>query len=168
MLSGMNDTIKTSTFIQVFKSKTKYSRLYLGICLGLVVLGVAGLVFSLISQRQLLPLLNHGAYFALIFNGIISFLMVRDSLRKARYFVSWNQHEICYLLPKNKEPEVIRLADVSSVEISQGKVSIGLRSGENKLFKLNYFFFPERKTLIDFFEALKRESADTITDNLTL
>ena len=143
-------------YIQVFKSKSRYSRLFLVLCLLFILLGVIGLIISFMTRKQLIPLLNDGAFFSLIFSSSISFWFVWDSMKKAKYFVAWNDIEISYLLPKSNETEVIVIESIKSVDINRSEIIIGLNNGETKHFNLNYFFFPERKTIIDFFEGLKK------------
>lgn len=143
-----------STYIQVFKNKSKYSKVYLVICAGCILVGLIGLIVSLFN-RSFIPLINEGGLFALLFNGIISFLIVRDSMRKAKYFVSWNDNEINYLLPKSDRVELIPFDNIESIEVKMGEVIIGLNNDQKKHFNLNYFYFPERTTVVDFFKEIK-------------
>ncbi len=145
-----------NTYIQVFKNKSRYSRLFLVLCLLFILLGVIGLVVSFATRKQFMPLLNDGAFFSLTFSSSISFWFVWDSMKKAKYFVAWNDIEISYLLPKSGETEVIVIESIKTVDIHRGEIIIGLNNGETKHFNLNYFFFPERKTIVDFFEGLKQ------------
>ena len=145
-----------NTYIQVFKNKSKHSRLFLMLCLGFVLIGIIGLFMSFVLKMSFISLLNEASYFVLIFNGTISFWIVWDSMRKAKYFVAWNSREISYLLPKSDKTEVIIIENIKSVVINRSEIIIGLNNGETRHFNLNYFFFPERKTIIDFFEGLKK------------
>ncbi|MGF1584784.1 MAG: hypothetical protein ACFCUM_05650 [Bacteroidales bacterium] len=107
-----------------------------------------------------IPYLNEASYFVLIFNGIISFLIVWDSIRKAKYFVAWNDDELSYLLPKSDKPELIKFISIKSVARNRNEIIIKLDNSETKHFNLNHFFYPERKTIINFFEEIKK-----MTDN---
>jgi len=111
---------------------------------------------SFLLKMPFIPFLNEAGYFVLLFNGLISYWIVRDSMKKEKYFIAWNSNEINYLLPKTDTTETIVIESVKTVDMNPGEVTIGLSTGETKRINLNYFFFPERKTIIDFFEGLKK------------
>lgn len=144
-----------NTYIQVFKNKSKHSRLFLIICIGFIMIGITGLIISFAFKMSFIPLLNEASYFVLIFNGIISFLIVWDSIKKAKYFVTWNDDELSYLLPKSDKTELIKFKSIKSVARNRSEIIINLDNSETKHFNLNYFFYPERKKIIDFFEEIK-------------
>lgn len=147
-----------NTHIQVFKNKSKHSRLYLIICLAFILTGIIGLFLSFVLQMAFIPLLNEASYFVFIFNGMISFFIVWDSMKKAKYFVAWNEYEVWFLLPKSAQTESIKIENIKSVEMKQSEIIIELHNHEKKYFNLNYFFYPERKMIIDFFEGIKKQS----------
>lgn len=144
-----------NTYIQVFKSKSKYSKLYLKICIGFMLIGIIGLCMSVILELPFIPFLNEAGYFVLLFNGLISYWIVWDSMKKEKYFIAWNPNEINYLLPKADTTETIVIESIKTVDLNPDEVTIGLKNGETKRINLNYFFFPERKTIIDFFEGMR-------------
>ncbi|MFO7658009.1 MAG: hypothetical protein R6W78_13180 [Bacteroidales bacterium] len=144
-----------NTHLQVFKNKS-HSRLFLMLCLGFMLIGTIGLFMSFMLKMSFIPLLDEACYFVLLFNGLISFWIVWDSMKKSKYFVAWNNREISYLLPKSEKTEVIIIENIKSIDIFRSEIIIGLNNSETKHFNLNYFFFPERKTIIDFFEELKK------------
>jgi len=144
-----------STFIQVYRNQSKHSRLYLVLCLGFILLGIVGLLLFFISEKPLIPLFNEASYFVLIFNGAISLWIVWSSMKRAKYFVAWNDSEISYLLPKAEKTVFIPIENIKSIDIKGSEIIIGLKNNETRYFNLNYFFFPERKTITDFFEKLK-------------
>lgn len=143
------------TYIQVFKSKSRFSKLYLKICIGFMLIGIMGLSVSVILEMPFIPFLNEAGYFVLLFNGLISYWIVWDSMKKEKYFIAWNRTEINYLLPKTDTTETIVIESIKTVDLNPGEVTIGLKNGETKRINLNYFFFPERKTIIDFFEGMR-------------
>lgn len=145
-----------STYIQVFKNKSKHSRLFLILCIGLILIGITGLITSYAFNMSFIPLLNEASYFVLVFNGIISFWIVWDSIKKAKYFVAWNDDEISYLLPKSDKTELIKIENIKSVGRNQSEIIIKLDNSETKHFNLNHFFYPERKTIINFFEKIEK------------
>lgn len=145
-----------NTYIQVFKNKSKHSRLFLILCIGFIMIGITGLIISFAFKMSFIPLLNEASYFVLIFNGIISFWIVWDSIKKAKYFVTWNDYELSYLLPKSDKSELIKFKSIKSVARNRSEIIIKLDNSETKHFNLNYFFYPERKIIIDFFEEIKK------------
>jgi hypothetical protein len=148
-----------STYINVYKPRSKYTTLYLAICLVFCAVGAAGLVLDLAFDWSLIPTANFGTYIPLLGNGLISFFIVYDSGRKAKYFVAWDDGDISYLLPKSKTPEAIKIADITSVTFSRTHVLIGLRDNTQKEFNLSCFFFPDRKRIVDFFESIDQKLA---------
>lgn len=143
------------TYIQVFKSKSRFSKLYLKICIGFMLIGIMGLCMSFLLELPFIPFLNEAGYFVLLFNGLISYWIVWDSMKKEKYFIAWNRTEINYLLPKTDTTETIVIESIKTVILNPDEVTIGLKNGETKRINLNYFFFPERKTIIDFFEGMQ-------------
>jgi hypothetical protein len=122
--------------------------------------GITGLIITFLLKRPFIPFLNEAGYFVLIFNGIISFLIVWDSIRKAKYFVSWNDCELSYLLPKSEKPELIKFESIRSIARNRSEIIIELDNGEAKHFNLNYFFYPERMAIINFFGEIAKKLTD--------
>jgi hypothetical protein len=112
-------------------------------------------------KRALIPSLNESSYFVFLFNGVIWILMIRDSMKKEKYFVSWNDREINFLLPKSDKEESVRIENIKSLKISRSNIEIGLKNNESRHFNLNYFFYPERQVIIDFFEDINRKLIKT-------
>jgi hypothetical protein len=155
-LHQQNIFLVMSTYIQVFKNKSKHSKIFLLLCLGFIMTGITGLIITFLFKKPFIPFLNESGYFILIFNGIISFLIVLDSIRKAKYFVSWNDNELSYLLPKSEKTELIRFESIRSFTRNRSGIIIELDNGETKHFNLNYFFYPERMAIINFFGEIKK------------
>jgi len=145
------------TYITLYKPRSKYTTLYLVICLAISLVGAVGLVMALVWDKALIPMFNEGSYIVLLGNGMGSFFIVRDSAKKAKYYVAWNEEEITFLLPKSKQPETIKLDDITSVEMGSTKILIGLRDNTVKEFGVFYFFYPERQRVKDFFEGLNEK-----------
>ncbi len=115
----------------------------------------------LIFKTPFIPLLNEGSYVTLIFYGILFLWIDRNNTKREKYFVSWSDCEINYLLPKSDEAESIKIDDIKSIVINQGEIIIGLKNDEKKHFNLNYFFFPLRQKIIDTFEKIKNRISIT-------
>ena len=82
-------------------------------------------------------------------------------MRKSKYFVSWDDSEINYLLPKSEKTESIRIENINSLKINKSGIVIELKDNEIRHFTLNYFFFPERQMIIDFFEEINKKLKQT-------
>ena len=150
------------TYIQVFKNKSKHTRLYLILFFGLILIGLIGIVMTYVFKTSFIPFLNEAAYFVLFFNGIITCWIIWDSAKKAKYFVEWNNSEINYLLPKSDKTESIKFENIKSIDVNPSDVIITLNNSEIKHFDLSLFFFPERQVIIDFFEENKGKLTKTV------
>jgi hypothetical protein len=123
--------------------------------------GIAGLLMVYLFKRPFIPFLTESSYFVLLFNGVIWIFMIRDSMKKEKYFVSWSDSEINFLLPKSDKEVSVRIDNIKSLKISRSNIEIGLINNESRHFNLNYFFFPERQVIIDFFEDINRNLIKT-------
>lgn len=150
-----------NTYIQVYKNRSKYSKPFLFICLVFSLIGIAGLLMTYIYNKSLIPFFNESGYFVLLFNGVIWIYILKDSMRKSKYFVSWDDSEINYLLPKSEKTESIRIENINSLKINKSGIVIELKDNEIRHFNLNYFFFPERQMIIDFFEEINKKLKQT-------
>lgn len=150
-----------NTYIQIYKNRSKYSKSFLYICFVFCLAGITGLLMTYLFKRPFIPFLNESSYFVLLFNGVIWILMIRDSLKKAKYFVSWSDSEINFLLPKSDKVESIRIDSIKSLKINRSNIEIGLKNNESRHFNLNYFFYPERQVIIDFFYDINRKLTKT-------
>ncbi len=147
-------------YISVYKDKTKHSKAYLIFSSGLIFLGVSGLLFMYLLNTRLLPYINAGGYIAMIFNGIISTFIINYGVKKSKYFISWDEKVISFYLPDSAETKIVKLNDIMSVDFANNNIIIiRLINHEIVTFNINFFFFPERKTITDMFERLKEIKA---------
>jgi hypothetical protein len=119
-------------------------------------LGLAGLISELGFKYRIFNL-QTSLFVMLIFQGAIGVYIARKNIGNNKYFVSWDENELNYHLPNNKEPENIRLSEIRKIERETQKIRIELKTGEIKYFGFNYFYFPTRTTILDFFEGVKTE-----------
>jgi hypothetical protein len=119
-------------------------------------LGLAGLISELEFKYRIFNL-QTSLFVMLIFQGAIGVYIARKNIGNNKYFVSWDENELNYHLPNNKEPENIRLSEIRKIERETQKIRIELKTGEIKYFGFNYFYFPTRTTILDFFEGVKTE-----------
>jgi hypothetical protein len=120
----------------------------------MTVLGLAGLISELGFNYRIFNL-QTSLFVMLIFQGAIGVYIARKNIGNNKYFVSWDENELSYHLPNNNEPENIRLTDIRKIEREPQKIRIELKNNEVKYFSFNYFYFPTRTTIFDFFETLK-------------
>jgi hypothetical protein len=116
--------------------------------------GLVGLISELGFNYMILNL-QTSLFVMLAFQGAIGVFIARNNLENIKYFVSWNDNELNYHLPNNKEPENIRLTDIRKIERKTQKIRIELKNKEVKYFSFNYFYFPTRTTILEFFETMR-------------
>lgn len=145
---------------QLYKTNSqKQMRIYLVFCIVMIVFGLAGLISELGFNYRIFNMQN-SVYFALTFQGAIGVYIARNNLDNNKYFVSWDENGLNYHLPNNNEPVNIRLTEIRKIEREPQRISIELKTGEMKYFGFNYFYFPTRTTILDFFEGLKMRVAE--------
>src|SRR5690606_38130436 len=91
----------------------------------------------------------------LIFQGIITVFITWNALKSKRYFISWDEDSIRYLLPKDKQSEWIRVYDIQYVSIDKKEVVLSLADNEQKRINLNFFYYPKRSRVLEYFQSLK-------------
>ena len=139
---------------QLYKTNPVLIKLYFVFCIVMTVLGLAGLVSELAFNYRIFNLQT--SFFVLLaFNGAFGVYIAWKNFESVKYFVSWNENELNYHLPNMKEPEIIRLSEISKIEREPQKIRIELKTGEVKYFRFTYFYFPTRTTILDFLEELK-------------
>ena len=57
-------------------------------------------------------------------------------------------------MPKTNKAEHIKIPEIDSVTIQDSKVRIEMQNSEIKFFNLNYFYFPDRQQIIEYFEKI--------------
>lgn len=117
--------------------------------------GLLGILIILISNNPKFLKLEIFSYILLLWQGILGIFLARNNLKNLKYFVSWDDNEIQYLLPKNKEIQIIKIQDIQSVEKTNQEFRIVLKNNEIKNFSFIYFYFPTRQTILDYFETLQ-------------
>lgn len=140
---------------QVYKTNSKGNRIWLILMLVMGIAGLLGILIILISDNPKFLKLEIFSYILLLWQGILGIFLARNNLKNLKYFVSWDDNEIQYLLPKNKEIQIIKIQDIQSVEKTNQEFRIVLKNNEIKNFSFIYFYFPTRQTILDFFETLQ-------------
>jgi hypothetical protein len=140
---------------KVYKTNSKGNRIWLILMLVMSIVGLLGIIIILISDNPKFLKLEIFSYILLLWQGILGIFLARNNLKNEKYFVSWDDNKIQYQLPKDKEPVLIKIQDVQSVEKTNQEFRITLKDNETKSFSFNYFYFPTRQTIFDYFESLK-------------
>lgn len=140
---------------QVYKTNSKGNRIWLILMLVMSIAGLLGILIILISDNPKFLQLEIFSYILLLWQGILGIFIARNNLKNLKYFVSWDDNEIQYLLPKNKEIQIIKIQDIQSVEKTNQEFRIELKNNEIKNFSFIYFYFPTRQTILDYFETLQ-------------
>jgi hypothetical protein len=140
---------------QVYKTNSKGNRIWLILMLVMGIAGLLGILIILISDNPKFLKLEIFSYILLLWQGILGIFLARNNLKNLKYFVSWDDNEIQYLLPKNKEIQIIKIQDIQSVEKTNQEFRIVLKNNEIKNFSFIYFYFPTRQTILDYFETLQ-------------
>lgn len=140
---------------QVYKTNSKGNRIWLILMLVMSIAGLLGILIILISNNPKFLKLEIFSYILLLWQGILGIFLARNNLKNLKYFVSWDDNEIQYLLPKNKEIQIIKIQDIQSVEKTNQEFRIVLKNNEIKNFSFIYFYFPTRQTILDYFETLQ-------------
>lgn len=140
---------------QVYKTNSKGNRIWLILMLVMSIAGLLGILIILISDNPKFLKLEIFSYILLLWQGILGIFLARNNLKNLKYFVSWDDNEIQYLLPKNKEIQIIKIQDIQSVEKTNQEFRIVLKNNEIKNFSFIYFYFPTRQTILDYFETLQ-------------
>lgn len=140
---------------QVYKTNSKGNIIWLILMLVMSIAGLLGILIILISNNPKFLQLEIFSYILLLWQGILGIFLARNNLKNLKYFVSWDDNEIQYLLLKNKEIQIIKIQDIQSVEKPNQEFRIVLKNNEIKNFSFIYFYYPTRQTILNYFETLQ-------------
>ncbi len=139
---------------QVYKINSKLMKPYLAFCIVMTVCGAIGLITETGFNYRILNL-QTSVFVVMAMQGAFGVYIVRNNMENIKYFVSWDDKELSYHLPNNSEPVNISFPDIRKIEREPQKIRIELKNNEVKYFSFNYFYFPTRTTILDFFKGLK-------------
>lgn len=142
-------------YIQIYDRNTKGIKVLMGLGIILALLGVSALIWYGLKKEFVIYADNFWQVGFLIFQGIITVFITWNALKSKRYFISWNEDRIHYLLPKDKQPEWIKISEIQSVDIESERVVLSLENNEQKCINLNFLYFPKRTRLVEYFQSLK-------------
>lgn len=144
-----------TTRFQVYKINKTANKIFLVLVALLSVFALWGILTILMSDKEKLLGVSISTYLIFLMQGVLGIVLSLRNFKIEKYFVSWDDSKIQYQLPKDKEPVFIKTEDVQSVEKTNQEFRITLKDNEIKNFSFNYFYFPTRQTIFDYFESLK-------------
>jgi hypothetical protein len=144
-----------TTRFQVYKTNYKANKIILVLFATMSFFAIWGFTTILISENQKLLGISISSYVIFLMQSIPGIVLVLKNLKNDKYFFSWDENEIQYHLPNNKEPVFIKIGDIKSVEKVNQVIKITLTNSEIKNFNFTYFYFPNRQKILDFFESLQ-------------
>lgn len=147
-----------TTRFQVYKISLKSTRKLLILWSIMCVFGLWGILTIWLSENLKLLGVTIASYVLFLMQGFLGIVIALKNFKSIKYFVSWDDNEIQYQLPNNKEPEIIRIEDIQSVEKTNRDFRNTLKNNEIKNFSFNYFYFPTRQTIFEYFELVKSQA----------
>jgi hypothetical protein len=144
-----------TTRFQVYKINKTANKIFLVLVALLSVFALWGILTILMSDKEKNLGVSISTYLIFLMQGVLGIVLTLRNFKIEKYFVSWDDSKIQYQLPKDKEPVFIKIEDVQLVEKTNQEIRITLKDNEIKNFSFNYFYFPTRQTIFDYFESLK-------------
>lgn len=142
-------------FIKVYRHNRTAIRFFLWLGAVLFFLGTGLFVYARWFAVEGKVTLFTANYITLAFQGVVAWWVGLYTIRNEKYFVEWDDEVIRWWLPRRKEIETLRIADIRSVRTDRNKIVVELENTQ-KEFNLNFFFYPERKMIQDKFEGIRQ------------
>ncbi|MFW5708532.1 MAG: hypothetical protein ACOCX0_01765 [Bacteroidota bacterium] len=142
-------------FIRVYRHNKTAIRFFLGLGVILFIGGTGLFVYARWFAEQGKVTLFTANYITLAFQGVVAFWVGLYTIRNEKYFLEWNDEVICWWLPRKKKAEILKIADIRSVKKDRHKIVVGLENTQKEI-NLNFFFYPERKLIMEKFEAIRQ------------
>jgi hypothetical protein len=105
-------------------------------------------------------ILGDWIFLILIMQGIFFILMGVARQKRDSYFVRWDDNQIQYLLPGNKEIETIRIVEITRVQLQLHEVEIQVND-TIKVLDLNNIEYKPLTRIKNYFKELQSTVADT-------
>jgi hypothetical protein len=145
------------TRINVFKTSTTFSRLFIILGSIFTVIGVLLIIKALINGfNTKFPSGDWNSVFYTI-QGLLFIIMGAGNLSVRKYYVEWDDNELKFLLPDIKKPETIKLGDIISVNIRLFEIELKLQD-KTRTLDLNNLQFEDLKKIKEKFENIKNKS----------
>jgi hypothetical protein len=140
---------------QVYRISIKANKIILAFVVAMSIFSLWGILTILITDKQKLLGVSIPGYLIFLMQSVLGIYLTWRNFKNEKYFVSWDDNEIRYQLPKDKEAVLIKIEDIQSVEKTNREFRITLTNNDIKNFTFNYFYFPTRQTILDYFESVK-------------
>ena len=140
--------------IRLYKSNrlTAWFMTILG--LSALILGGWGMVLAVKSGFDTRLLEGNWIYAIHILQGVVFINLGYSIFKKGRYFVGWDNREIRYMLPGCKNVEIIKITEVSEIDLKLFEVS--LRIGDSvKVMDLKDIEYQPLRRIKSYFEELQ-------------
>jgi hypothetical protein len=142
------------TRINVFKTSTTFSRLFIISGSIFTLLGILLIIKSLINGfNTKFPSGDWNSVFYTI-QGLLFIIMGAGNLSVRKYYIEWDDIELKFLLPDTKILETIKLGDITSVTIKLFEIELKL-SDKTRTLDLNNLQFEDLKKIKEKFEDIK-------------
>ncbi|MBZ4675482.1 MAG: hypothetical protein JG782_101 [Anaerophaga sp.] len=160
----MKKNITKETYLPLYRRNEKSIKFFITIDILIFIVGLAGLGSNLFIGKN--AFLDLSVWNSLIFMAITtaSIFALAKSLQDQKYYISWNEEEINFLLPKQKKPECVRVIDIKDIFITDREIKMILNNNQQKSINLNLFFLPKRDIVKNYFEILSKENEKTGTN----
>ena len=164
-----NLNVKGETYLPLYHRNKKSIKFFIILSISLILVGLVGLVSNLFfEERTTLDLTLWNSLSFLTVGAINTFLLVR-SLQDKKYHISWNDKAIIYLLPKQKELQLVIIDDIKHIIISDKDIKMILTNGQQNRINLNFVYFPKRDIVKTFFFFLKKQKIrKSLTDDIQI
>lgn len=86
--------------------------------------------------------------------GGITIYLGWSGLKGLKYFISWDEEKITYLLPGDKRQVVICIGAIETIQLKGAHVIIRCRDEAEKTLSINHFYYPQRRQVREFLESL--------------
>jgi hypothetical protein len=165
---AQNHTTKTETYLPLYRRNRNENsiKFFMILAVLLFLVGLVGLGFNLfLEERNFLDLPLWNSLSFITIGAINTFLLIKN-LQNKRYYISWNEKAIIFLLPKQKVLELVIINDIKHIIISDRDIKLILNNGQQKRINLNFIYLPKREMVKTFFEYLKKQYIrNTLTNN---
>ena len=142
-------------YLQIFNVKTKGAKVLIVLNFVFIIIGLYGITGLYWFEDRLILPQSMIFYIFIIFISSVQVYMNFKNFKYKQYFISWDENEIRFFVPKSKETEIIKIQNIQSITIDSWRIIIKMKDQREKRFNSNLFFIPKRNTVVEYFKTLK-------------
>ena len=142
------------TRINVFKASSSFSWFFLVFGSVFLVLGAILFIRALIEGFEWQFFSGDWNSVIYMIQGILFMAMGLSNLLNRKYFIEWDDSEIRFLLPRSKQVEMVRISELSEVEIRLFEIRITLPD-KTRVLDLNNLQFEDLRKIKEKFETIR-------------